>query len=349
LTNSPNLKLVIVGTANSAPTNITLSANTIAENNDANAPVGDLITQDPNVGDTFTYSFVTGAGDSDNGSFGILNGKLIAQGKLDYETKSNYSIRIRATDQGGLFVEAPLTITVTNVNEAPSLTSAGVASAAENQTAVQTVTGTDPDAGTTLSYRIVPGADAAEFVINSGTGELAFVLAPDFENPTDVGANNVYNLTVEVSDGTLTATKAVAVTVTNVMDSQADYKVDWLTANGLAADSNLNSDPNNVGYSLATAYAFGLDPRVRSGAPVTIVSSATGSVKVVYLQRDNGGVTYAVKTGTDLAVGLNGSVTPTLSASQPSPAIPGYTRYEATYTPAAPATKGFVKVQANVP
>jgi len=248
LTNSPNLKLVIVGTANSAPTNITLSANTIAENNDANAPVGDLITQDPNVGDTFTYSFVTGAGDSDNGSFGILNGKLIAQGKLDYETKSNYSIRIRATDQGGLFVEVPFTITVTNV-----------------------------------------------------------------------------------------------------MDSPADYKADWLRMNGLAADSNLNSDPNNVGYSLATAYAFGLDPRVRSGAPVTLVSSAAGSVKVVYLQRDNGGVTYAVKTGTDLAVGLNGSVNPIVSSSQPSPAIPGYTRYEATYTPAAPATKGFAKVQANVP
>ena len=350
LTNSPNLKLVIVGTANSAPTNITLSANTIAENNDANAPVGDLITQDPNVGDTFTYSFVTGAGDSDNGSFGILNGKLIALGSLDFETKPNYSVRIRATDQGGLFVEAPLTIAVTNVNEAPSLTSAGVASAAENQTAVQTVTGTDPDAGTTLSYRISGGVDSAKFVINSSTGVLTFASAPDFENPTDVGTNNVYDVIVEVSDGTLTATKAVAVTVTNVIDSPADYKADWLAANGLAADSNLNSDPNNVGYSLATAYAFGLDPSVRSGSPVTLVSSAAGSVKVVYLQRENiSGVTYAVKTGTDLAAGLNGSVTPTVSASQPSPAIPGYTRYEATYTPAAPATKGFMKVQANVP
>jgi len=249
LTNSPNLKLVIVGTANSAPTGISLSANTIAENNDANAPVGDLNTQDPNVGDTFIYTLVSGAGSTDNASFKISGNQLLASEAFDFETKSNYLIRVRTTDAVGATFEKEFTITVTNVNDSP-----------------------------------------------------------------------------------------------------AEYKADWLRANGLAADSNLNSDPNNVGYSLATAYAFGLDPRVRSGSPVTLVSSAAGSVKVVYLQRENiSGVTYAVKTGTDLAAGLNGSVTPTVSASQPSPAIAGYTRYEATYTPAAPATKGFVKVQANVP
>jgi serralysin len=69
-------------------------------------------------------------------------------------------------------------------------------------------------AGPDLSYSIVGGADAAKFSINSSTGALSFVTAPDFEAPTDAGGNNVYDVTVQVSDGTLTSTQAIAVTVT---------------------------------------------------------------------------------------------------------------------------------------
>ena len=54
-------------------------------------------------------------------------------------------------------------------------------------------------------------------------------------------------------------------------------------------------------------------------------------------------------SGTDLAAGFNGTVTPQVSANQPVPGKSGYTQYEATYTPPAPATKGFLKVQAFVP
>jgi hypothetical protein len=114
---------------------------------------------------------------------------------------------------------------------------------------------------------------------------------------------------------------------------------------------NWNSDPNSVGYSLATAYAFGLSAIVNSGAPTTIVSSPAGSLKIVYMQRNSiSGIIYAVKSGTDLAAGLSGNdAIINVSANQPSPAISGYTRYEATYTPSAPATKAFLKVQAEVP
>ena len=92
-------------------------------------------------------------------------------------------------------------------------------SVAENSTAVTTVTATDPDAGTTLSYSIAGGADAAKFTINATTGALAFVTAPNFEAPTDAGPNNVYDVTVQVSDGTNTDTQAIAVTVTNQNDN----------------------------------------------------------------------------------------------------------------------------------
>jgi hypothetical protein len=233
------------------------------------------------------------------------------------------------------------------VNTAPTITSGGAFSVPENSTAVTTVTATDAE-GNALTYSISGGSDADKFWIDSGTGILTFVSAPNFESPIDVGADNVYNLTVQVADGVLAATKDIAVTVTNVSDSPTDYKADWLAANGLSPGSIWNSDPNNVGYSLATAYAFGLSPSVNSGAPVALASSPAGSVKIVYLQREDiSGVTYTVKSGTDLAAGLNGTVNPQVSANQPVPGKPGYTQYEASYS--SGAGKGFLRVQAEVP
>ena len=232
-------------------------------------------------------------------------------------------------------------------NTAPAITSGGAFSVPENSTGVTTVTATDAE-GNALTYSISGGSDADKFWIDSGTGILTFVSAPNFESPIDVGADNVYNLTVQVADGVLAATKDIAVTVTNVSDSPTDYKANWLAANGLPSGSSWNSDPNNVGYSLATAYAFGLSPSVNSGAPVALASSPAGSVKIVYFQReDTSGVTYTVKSGTDLAAGLNGTVTPQVSANQPVPGKPGYTQYEASYS--SGVGKGFLKVQAEVP
>jgi hypothetical protein len=65
-----------------------------------------------------------------------------------------------------------------------------------------------------LTYSIVGGADAAKFAINSSTGALSFVSAPDFETP-DAGGDNVYDVTVQVSHGQgSTDSLAIAVTVT---------------------------------------------------------------------------------------------------------------------------------------
>ena len=95
-----------------------------------------------------------------------------------------------------------MAITVTNVNEAPTITSAATASFAENGTGtVYTATATDPDAGTTLTYSLT-GTDASLFNINATTGVVTFKSAPNYEAPTDAGGNNVYNITVGASDGT---------------------------------------------------------------------------------------------------------------------------------------------------
>ena len=92
------------------------------------------------------------------------------------------------------------------------------ASIAENATAAATITAPELDAGSTLTYSIVGGADSAKFTVDAATGALSFVSAPDYENPTDAGGNNVYDVTVQVSDGTLTDTQAIAVAVADVAE-----------------------------------------------------------------------------------------------------------------------------------
>ena len=104
-------------------------------------------------------------------------------------------------------------------NTSPTITSNGggdtaAVSVPENTAAVTTVTATDPESPPPLAYSILGGADAAAFSIDPSTGVLAFVVAPDYENPADAGGDNLYNVTVQASDGAGgTDTQAVAVTV----------------------------------------------------------------------------------------------------------------------------------------
>jgi len=88
-------------------------------------------------------------------------------------------------------------------NEAPTFTnvpSDGIICVDENQTFVIDLAATDAD-GDTLTYEIVGGADASAFTIDAHTGELTFTAGPDYEAPTDGNGNNVYDVTVKVSDG----------------------------------------------------------------------------------------------------------------------------------------------------
>jgi hypothetical protein len=102
---------------NRAPTGIQISNSSVQENLPLNTVVGTLTTTDSDVGDTFTYSLVSGAGDTGNGSFNISGNQLRSSVVFDYETQNSYSIRVRTTDQGGMFYEKVFSITITNVAE----------------------------------------------------------------------------------------------------------------------------------------------------------------------------------------------------------------------------------------
>ncbi len=136
------------------------------------------------------------------------------------------------------------------VNAAPTFTSAGNASAAENGNASgYTATATDAD-GDTLTFSISGGADAALFSIDGASGLLSFNAPPNFEIPGDSNADNVYDVTIGVSDGNGgTATQAVAVTVTDVAEPPPVF-----------SSAATASVPENDGGNVYTAVAAGSGP-----------------------------------------------------------------------------------------
>jgi hypothetical protein len=76
------------------------------------------------AGGTFTYTLVPGSGATDNASFTIDGSTLKTAASFNFATKSSYSVRIRTTDQGGLTFGKTFMITVTTVNNAPTINTA---------------------------------------------------------------------------------------------------------------------------------------------------------------------------------------------------------------------------------
>ena len=140
----------------------------------------------------------------------------------DYENPTDsdedriYQVTVRATD-GTNTATLDVTVTVTNVNEPPRISGDANPSYDEGSDhAIDQYLATDPDANTTITWTL-SGPDANKFTIRNG--ELKFRTSPDYENPTDSGGDRIYQVTVEASDGTNTATLDVTVTVTNVSET----------------------------------------------------------------------------------------------------------------------------------
>ena len=102
-------------------------------------------------------------------------------------------------------------------NTAPSLVGIMDYAVDENTSFVGTFSATDPD-NDPIVYSL-SGDDAALFSIGLASGELSFVVPPDFENPSDHDADNIYALTVTAFDGLLGSSLGIIVTVNDVFDT----------------------------------------------------------------------------------------------------------------------------------
>lgn len=209
---------VTVTDTNEAPVITSANSASISENT---TTVMTIAGSDPE-NEALTYSLAGGADDllfSLNPTTGALDFLAGPNFESPQDTNHNnvYEVRVSVSD-GTNSVTQPVTVTVTNVDESPTITSASAASIPENTSLVFNVTGSDPEGHSPL-YGIIGGADQAKFTLNFLTGSLSFVSPPDFEHPTDANHDNVYVVQVAVSDGTHLVTQDISVTVTNVNET----------------------------------------------------------------------------------------------------------------------------------
>ena len=105
---------------------LTTDTRMVRENTPAGQPVGDPVTAtDDNAGDILTYT-LEGVGEA-SFDIDVTNGQVMTKAALDEETQASYSVTVRATDPFGQSDEITVTITVEDINEAPTVSS-GVAS-----------------------------------------------------------------------------------------------------------------------------------------------------------------------------------------------------------------------------
>jgi hypothetical protein len=96
-------------------------------------------------------------------------------------------------------------------NAAPELIGLTDYAIDENTSIVTTIEATDAD-GDTITYSI-SGVDSSFLAIDPSSGLLTFQSPPDYENPQDDNQDNIYNITVTASDGQLSASLGIIVSV----------------------------------------------------------------------------------------------------------------------------------------
>ncbi len=255
---------------NAAPTDLALAPTSLAENNAANATVGTLSATDADAGDGHTFSLVSGAGDTDNGSISIEGTALKLTPVADFETKSSYSLRVQAEDgNGGTFSKA-LTVTITDQNEPPTDLALSNSTLPENNVPNATV-GTlsalgDPDTGAAHTFTLVAGAgDVDNAAFNVSGNALRLTGSADYETQSS------YSVRVQADDGNGgTFSKALTISVSNLPDppSGTDKTIT------LAAGASYNFSAGDWGFTDSDSPANGLSAVTLTTLP------ASGSLSV---------------------------------------------------------------------
>ena len=186
--------ITFIEPTNLAPTDLSLSSASVAENSSAGTTVGSFSATDPddNGSSVYSHSLVAGNGSTDNASFTLdANGTLKTAAVFDYETKTSYAVRVSVADEYNATYEEAFTISVTDVDDtAPLITLLG------NATVTHEAAVAYSDAGATWT-------DAVD---GNGTAVLS--------GSVNVSVPGVYTLTYSKSDVAGNAATQVTRTVT---------------------------------------------------------------------------------------------------------------------------------------
>ena len=267
--------VINVTNVNDAPSGITLSGGTVPEHSPGGTIIATATGIDQDAGTAFTWSLTNNAG----GRFLIYQTGQIAvidSGLINYEAASSYQVTVRATDQGGLYLDKVVTLSLSNVNEAPTGITLSGGSAPENSpggTIIATASGIDPDAGTAFTWSLTDNA-GGRFLIYQ-TGQIAII---------DSGLINYetassYQVTVRAADqGGLYVDKSFTLNLTNVNEAPTNAT--------LVGGAVLENAP--AGAYVATI--AGIDPDANTVFNYSLVNpdgrfaidASTGVVTVLY-------------------------------------------------------------------
>ena len=251
---------------------------------------------------------------SDNNSVAYVS----SEGLVTIVGSGSTTLRVNQAGDGDYQAAPEVTQVLTVAKANPTINPAPTASAITTGQALSSSTLTGGRGSVAGSFAWTDGA----FVPNA-TGSYGVTFTP-----TDTANYN-------------TATTTVSVTV-NPADPLADYMGSFGLTGANAAGT---ADPDGDGQDNNAELAFGTDPTNSSSRGVTL-ASGTGTIKLVYLQR-NSGLSYTVKSFNDLTTAFDAGgtvVTPTPTSPQPSGIRSGYTQYEASLSTGS--GKGFLRVKA---
>ncbi|WP_165982322.1 calcium-binding protein [Dankookia rubra] len=301
-------QLMVSVDGNYAPTEIALSAPTIAETVLAGT-IGTLTTTDASATDTFTYTV-------DDNRFEVVAGVLALKAglSLNYEEASSVALNVTSTDGSGLSITRAFTVNVTNVNEAPTDLALTAGTVLENAAGaiIGTVVTTDPDAGDSFTYSVVGNSN---YVFSGNTLKLAAGVSLDYEATPTVG------LTVRTTDAAgLSFDKAVSFNVSNVNEAPTvaslipDKVVVLSTAFTPFSVAGNFSDPDGTTptYSLVSGSAAGVTFNAATGT-FSGTPTAPGSYTFTVQASDG---TFSVQDTFRLSVVTGLAPTPTTQADR---------------------------------
>jgi len=251
-----NIRDVDEETPNSSPEAEENQIFSIDENSPAGTVVG-LISANDADGDELSYEF--SEGNSGNAFAISLNGEITVDDgtQLDYESTDAYLLTVRIFD-GRDAVSVTVTVNVNDVNEDMLFVDDQSFSVQENSadgTPVGTVVASGPVPERT--YAILDGNAGEVFAIDSGSGEISVADGGQL----DYEAKTVYDLTVQVSDGTDTASATITINIGDVNEgglnvSDQNFSVNENSSDGVSVGTIVASSPlDTLSFEIAEGNA----------------------------------------------------------------------------------------------
>ena len=275
---------VRVADAPEAPAISTASIDNVKENITS---VATISASDEDVGSVLTYSLLDSGGAKDEKLLSINESGVVTfisapnyESPSDFNSDNTVEFTVVVSD-GSLTAQADYSFEIIDVNESPSIATTEISDIAEGVSSIATISASDPDAGASLSYSLVDSNGAKDeglLSINSSTGVVAFIAAPNFETPTDVGADNKIEFSVLVSDGSLEVSQDYLFSITNVNEAPTISSSSFSIAEGSTAIGTIAASDPDVSSTLS--YAI-------SGTDSSKFSINTSSGAVVFLSPPN--------------------------------------------------------------